>query len=304
MPNAPIYVEIVIRAPLDSVWAATQDPGRHQRWDLRFSGIEYLSRPDSHTAQRFLYTTRIGFGLGISGEGETTADVAKADGSRISALRFWSADRLSLIRDGSGYWKYTPIEGGVRFVTWYDYTVRFGVLGRALDRLLFRRLLGWATAWSFDRLRIWLEDGIAPEVSMRSAVGHHASRLGVGLCWIYQGIVPKLLDSDSGEVELVASTGVPLPRARLVVTASGIAESALGVASLALPRSRWPLITTLAILPVIGLAAARAQPRLLSRAFNPGSLSLAMGALCVAALATIRDAPSARSCARKPSGPE
>jgi hypothetical protein len=27
--------------------------------------------------------------------------------------------------------------------------------------------MGWATAWSFDRLRIWLEDGIPPERSLR-----------------------------------------------------------------------------------------------------------------------------------------
>jgi hypothetical protein len=297
--SKPIYVEILIRAPLDSLWSATQDPAQHQRWDLRFTGIEYLERGGAEAAQRFRYSTRIGLGIGISGEGETTAEVDKADGSRVSALRFWSADPKSLIKEGSGYWKYSPVEGGVRFVTWYDYSVRFGALGQIADRLVFRRLLGWATAWSFDRLRLWLEEGVAPEVSMRSAIAHHAGRAGVALCWIYQGVVPKLLDPDSGELEIVASMGVARGRARLLVTGSGVAETAAGVACIAFPRSRWPLIATLVTLPVVGVVAGRAQPRLFSRAFNPGSLSLAMGALCLAALATLSQTPSAQYCARK-----
>jgi uncharacterized protein YndB with AHSA1/START domain len=166
--SKPIYVEILIRAPMEALWAATQDPAQHQRWDLRFTGIEYLDRKNPDAAQRFLYTTRMG-GIRISGEGESTTTRDTADGSRVSALRFWSADPKSLIEKGSGYWKYTPVDGGVRFVTWYDYAVRFGLAGQLFDRLVFRRLIGWATAWSFDRLRLWLEDGIAPEKSKPSA---------------------------------------------------------------------------------------------------------------------------------------
>src|ERR1700722_11274047 len=40
----PIYVESRIRAPMDAIWAATQEPDRHQRWDLRFGRIEYRPR--------------------------------------------------------------------------------------------------------------------------------------------------------------------------------------------------------------------------------------------------------------------
>jgi hypothetical protein len=31
-----IYVEVLIRSDLDTVWHYSQDPARHQRWDLRF----------------------------------------------------------------------------------------------------------------------------------------------------------------------------------------------------------------------------------------------------------------------------
>ena len=78
--------------------------------------------------------------------------------ARTSALRFGSESPISIIRAGSGYWKYVPTGDGIRFLTAYDYRTRFGIVGRLADRVAFRPLLGWATAWSFDRLRLWLEE--------------------------------------------------------------------------------------------------------------------------------------------------
>jgi len=162
-----IYVEILVRGALSDIWNLTQRPELHQRWDLRFTEIEYLPRPDASLPQRFLYTTRIGFGLAIRGWGESTG-VREADGGgRTSALKFGSEDPKSLIREGSGYWRYIPAADGVRFLTRYDYRTRYGLVGRLLDRILFRPFLGWATAWSFDRLRLWIEQGIDPSVSLQ-----------------------------------------------------------------------------------------------------------------------------------------
>src|SRR5215469_8438115 len=47
-------------------------------------------------------------------------------------------------------------------------------VGRVTDRFLFRPFLGWATAWSFDRLRVWIEHGIPPEVSRDRTIRSHA----------------------------------------------------------------------------------------------------------------------------------
>jgi hypothetical protein len=58
---------------------------------------------------------------------------------------------------------------------------------------VFRPLPGWATAWSFDRLRRWLEHGLEPEAALRQAAAHAVARSALGLVWIYQGLVPKLL---------------------------------------------------------------------------------------------------------------
>ncbi len=42
--NVRSYVESRIQASLDSVWDATQQPGQHQGWDVRFGSIRCLPR--------------------------------------------------------------------------------------------------------------------------------------------------------------------------------------------------------------------------------------------------------------------
>jgi hypothetical protein len=188
-----IYVEIIIRGDVEEVWKHTQRPELHELWDLRFTTIRYLPRVSEAEPQRFLYTTQIGFGLQIDGEGESTGNREETTGLRTSALKFWSRDLKSLIEEGSGYWQYIPTEDGVRFLTWYDYQTRFGAAGRSLDRLLFRPLLGWATAWSFDRLRLWIDNGLAPKAALRLAAIHAWARSAFAFFWLLLGLVPNLL---------------------------------------------------------------------------------------------------------------
>ncbi|MFG2942421.1 hypothetical protein [Streptomyces sp. NPDC048282] len=157
-----LYIEAHIRADLDELWARTQDPGRHQRWDLRFTEIDYLPRVAGEP-QRFRYATRVLPFLTIAGTGVSAGEKERPDGTRTSALRFASPHPLSPLAEGSGYWRYIPVADGVRFLTGYDYRTRWGALGALVDRLVLRPLMGWATAWSFDRLRLWLERGITPE---------------------------------------------------------------------------------------------------------------------------------------------
>ncbi|WP_027659089.1 SRPBCC family protein [Salinispora fenicalii] len=177
-----IYVETMITTSVDEVWRATQDPAEHRRWDARFGRIDPI--PGSSPA-RFRYATTVAPGLTISGWGVHAGERDRPDGSRSSALRFGSDDPRSLIAVGSGYWRYLPTASGVRFLTGYTYTPRWGPLGRAFD-LAFRPLFGWATAWSFDRLRIWLEHGVAPEQARRNAAREALARL-LGLTAVAAG---------------------------------------------------------------------------------------------------------------------
>jgi hypothetical protein len=174
---ASLYVETEIHAPMDRLWLLTQDPALHRRWDLRFTEIEPL-QPELGVPGRFRYATRVLPFLTVAGTGVHAGERRRVDGDCTSALRFASDHPFSLIRDGSGYWRYLPgATDAIGFVTGYDYRPRWGRAGRLLDAVLFRPLMGWATAWSFDRLRIWLECDVPPEAARNLAMIEFGIRL-------------------------------------------------------------------------------------------------------------------------------
>ena len=295
-----IYVDILVRAPLEAVWTHTQTPPLHEQWDLRFSAIEYLPRDADSSPQRFRYATRIGFGLEIAGEGETLGQRDLPDGSAISALKFSSGAPLSIIREGSGYWKYIPTRDGVRFLTWYDYRTRFGVAGVVVDRLIFRPLIGWATAWSFDRLRLWLEEGVGPRLAVRFTVVHVIARLTLAAVFAYHGLVPKLLARHADEIALIEAAGVPTAQADAVLAAFGATEIAVAAALLVAWSRSWPVWFCLIAMPLATIAVAVLSPAFFTAAFNPFSLNVSVAALAAVDLLVITRVPSARRCLRHP----
>jgi uncharacterized membrane protein YphA (DoxX/SURF4 family) len=289
-----IYVEITIKDQVDHIWQLTQDPTLHQRWDLRFSRIDYLPRPSPDQPQHFLYETRIGCGLSIRGTGESVGQHISPNGDATSALKFASSDPKSLIREGSGYWRYVRAEGGLRFLTWYDYTVRFGAAGRMADRIVFRPIMGWATAWSFDRLRLWAETGQPPESSLALALIHATARISIASIWIWQGLVPKLLYRQVDERVMLAQTGVS---AALLPWIGGV-EIVFGL--LVLYGWAWRSIfpVNLALMVAAVVAVAWNSPLYLTAAFNPVTLNLAVIALSIVGWLSSATLPSARRCRR------
>jgi hypothetical protein len=289
-----IYVEILIQEELEKIWRLTQDPALHERWDLRFTHIEYLPRPSADEAQYFIYETRIGFGLSIKGRGESVGQRSGEGGDTTSALKFASSDAKSLIREGSGYWKYVPTPAGLRFFTWYDYTVRFGVVGRAADRLVFRPLIGWATAWSFDRMRLWAEDGQTPEASAALSLIHATARAAIAAIWVWQGLVPKLIYRSIDEQAMLAQAGLPV----VLVPWVGGLEIAVGLAFLWAWRWRGAFVANIGLMVLALIAVAVNSPAYLKAAFNPVTLNLAMIALSVVGWIAARKLPSSRRCRR------
>ena len=158
MGDTAIYVEIEIKANVDRVWQLTQDPDQHPRWDLRFSTITPIATIPTG-GSRFIYQRRLLFHT-ITGTGTSLGEKQRPDGTLTSALRFTTDDRLSPLRGGRGYWRYIPTSQGTTFITGFDYEPGWG---RLIDRLVMRRIIGWMTAWSFDRLRILAETGTLPE---------------------------------------------------------------------------------------------------------------------------------------------
>jgi hypothetical protein len=207
--RAPIYVETLVRSSGDEgLWDATQDAAAHSRWDLRFSRIIDVTPQTPDAARTFRYELRLP-GCTIAGTGTSLGERRRADGTGTSALRFASSDRRSLIRRGSGWWRYVPSAGGTRFLTGYDYEPGWGRVGRGVDRLVFRRLLRWATAWSFDRLRLWRDEGISPERALRRALADAALR-GAGAAAALLGVRRRRPLLCLGAVVLLAP---PLPGA-------------------------------------------------------------------------------------------
>ncbi|KDN83122.1 hypothetical protein KCH_52680 [Kitasatospora cheerisanensis KCTC 2395] len=190
---APIYVELSMRTDLDTLWELTQQPWLHQRWDGRFSRIDYLHPPEPQPPGgerrggpvRFRYLLGPARGPALTGTGVTTAERWRADGQRVGALRFVADSGWSPLQEGAGYWRYLPETVApdgvptVTFVTGYDYRSWPWPGGAQLDRWLVRPFVGWLTAWSFDRLRLWAERGVSPERALRHCLGEIAARAGV-----------------------------------------------------------------------------------------------------------------------------
>jgi hypothetical protein len=241
--------------------------------------------------QRFTYATTLGPGFTVAGTGESLGDRDRPDGTRWSGLKFWADDWRSIIEAGAGYWRYVPTEDGIRFLTRYDYRPRWGRLGEVVDRHVVRPVFGWATAWSFDRLRIWLEEGI----QRTQAAAHAISVAGLAGVWIYQGLVPKLIAVDPGEVALWRSSlGLSERTARIAVRAAGAGEVLGGLVTLRRAHSKRVFVATAVAMPLLAAGAAKADRRSFTRAFNPASLNGAMAALALTAALTTDGLPSGK----------
>lgn len=287
---------------MQELWEKTQEPKLHERWDIRFSQIDYLPRNPAEP-QKFLYTTQIGAGIKIEGAGESTGEHNDPGGQRTSALKFWSDDPKSLIAIGSGYWKYIPVSDGVRFITWYDYRTRFGVVGRLIDRMFFRPFLGWATAWSFDRLRLWIEEGITPETSRLTTFAYTLSRLLVAFVWFYHGLVPKVIYHDPDELIMLRNAGMSEHNLVGAVSLFGFAEICFALALVMFWRSRWPLWFTVAAMFFATVGVAVTSPGYFTAAFNPLTLNLSVMVPAFVGLLTGRYLPTAGNCRRiRPEG--
>lgn len=295
--SSAIYVETRVESSLEELWQKTQSPKLHEKWDLRFSEIDYLPVvPDA--PQRYVYRTRIGFGLEIAGEGETVGEKVDAN-SRTSALKFWSDDPRSLIREGSGYWKYEETDQGVRFFTAYDYRVRFGWLGRAFDKFAFRPLMGWATAWSFDRLRLWVDKEIDPKTSLEKAMTHGVARLALAFAWIYHGLIPKILFLNSGELELLQASPFMSGANESTLRAVGSLEIVWAIVLILAWNQRKVLLFN-AFLTLALTAVVFWQPSTLVDPFNPLTQNLCLISLAIVGYLSGKNLPSARRCLRKP----
>ncbi|MBM7839440.1 hypothetical protein JOC54_002720 [Alkalihalobacillus xiaoxiensis] len=298
--SKPIYVETFIKSELDTVWMYTQEPDLHQQWDLRFSDITYIPKEEPDAPQQFTYQTNIGFGLKIKGAGESVGEHVKKN-EKLSSLKFWADHPLSLIDNGGGYWKYIEHDGGVQFMTQYNYQTKWGPVGRIID-LIFKPLMGWATAWSFDALRLWLEKGIPPALSVSRSLIFLLCSFVLAFTWVYQGLVPKLLFQDSGELALFMATGWFQGNESLILYILGSAQVLVGIGFLFWSDRRWLHYLSIVALLGLGIGSLIQTTSIYAAPFNPATLTIAMVALSLIILLNRKDLPFASNCKRTKDG--
>ncbi|PFA12176.1 hypothetical protein COA08_05845 [Bacillus cereus] len=297
----PIYVATEMKTTMEKLWEYTQEPDLHTEWDARFTEISYLEKKEGEP-QKFLYKTNIGFGLEIAGEGESIGEVRKETGERMSSLKFWTDNQLSFIQIGRGYWKYTPNEEHIYFETQYDYDTRLGRIGNVIDSYVFRPLLGWATAWSFDALKLWLEKDLHPSMLIRRTMTYWLVCFLFAFVWLYQGGVPKVIFSHPEEVkmlsELIGSNESSISILKIV----GFLEIIWGVMWL-LPFQKRKLFI-LHIVMLIGLTIVAGVTNITSftQPFNPLTLNFLLIGLSIVGYINSTNLPSAKNCKRKRKG--
>jgi len=294
----PLYIETKIKCDLDTLWAHTQKPETHQQWDLRFTEIKYLPKSNPTEPQKFLYSTKIGFGIKVNGIGESVATKTKVNGESTSVLKFSSDNLLSIIKHGSGYWKYVPESEGIKFFTGYDYECRWGAIGEVFDKFIFRPLMIWATAWSFDCLKNWIEKGLHPKQMMKAQLTMVLASFALSLVWIYQGLIPKLLFTDTGEIEILKESGLFTGNEKSVLTFIGWAEILFGLTILFIHKKTIHIINIITLL-LLSVAVIFDNAIIFTFPFNPFSLNISMIAISIIAILNVGCLPKASNCITK-----
>ncbi|MGE7884611.1 DoxX-like family protein [Bacillus sp. NPDC094077] len=296
-----IYVATEMKTTMEKLWEYTQEPDIHTEWDARFTEISYLEKKEGEP-QKFLYKTKIGFGLEIAGEGESIGEIRKETGERISSLKFWTENTLSLIQIGRGYWKYTPHKECIHFETQYDYDTRFGHIGNVIDSYMFRPLLGWATAWSFDALKLWLEKELHPSLLIRRTITYWLVCFLFAFVWIYQGIVPKIIFSHPEEVKMLSILIGSNESSIFILKIVGLLEIIWGVMWLLPLQKRKLFILHIGMLIGLTIVAGFTNIASFTQPFNPITLNLLLIGLSIVGYINSFDLPSAKNCKRMRKG--
>lgn len=298
MKRKSLYIETKIKCDFDTLWTNTQEPSIHQQWDLRFTKIEYLPKNDPTDPQKFLYSTKVGFGIKVNGIGESVATKTKDNKESTSVLKFSSDSKISLIKQGSGYWKYLPEADGIKFFTGYDYETHWGLFGKLIDKFIFRPLMIWATAWSFDCLKNWIEKGLHPKQALNAQISVLLVNLTLGIIWIYQGLIPKILFTDTGEIEILRQSGLFNGKEENILTIIGIAEIAFGVALIFIQKKALQYLNILGLC-LLTAGAIFSDLMIFTLPFNPFSLNISMIALSIIAILNFSYLPKASNCITK-----
>jgi DoxX-like family len=141
--------------------------------------------------------------------------------------------------------------------------------------------------------------GLGAQGTRNHAIAHAAAVAGLAGVFAYQGLVPKLWRVDVGALAIWQGLGLTASHARWAVRSVGAVEAGFAVATVAGANKRWPFVVAFAAMPALVIDAAKADRSILTNAFNPVSLGIAVSALAAVALTTTDGRPSGRRPLRR-----
>lgn len=144
-----ITESVVVPAAVADVFAYAQDYDRRGEWDVRVKGAERLTAAPLGAGSRVRYTFKGMPGMTFWLE----VDYITYQPPRSSAIKVVRGSWGSMYREAAGSWHFEEVEGGTRFTTKFSYTLRWGPLGRLMDRLFVRRMSVQETRKSLQNLR-------------------------------------------------------------------------------------------------------------------------------------------------------
>ena len=304
MSKKEIYVEIEIDGSIEDVWEKSQNPALHEQWDIRFSSITYLPKK-KNDVQKFTYTRKILPFVEISGWGESVGEHTKGDGTKSSSLHFGTPQKISPIKEGRGYWQYIPNEktNGTTFLTSYRYEPNYGMLGKVFDAILFRPLMGWGTALSFDVLKRWLENKETPHSQYVRFFITYSLMVFFAFVWMYHGLVPKIITMHPEELRMTGhlfSMSNGTLKGMLIVI--GVVELLFGIIWLLYRNKRHLFILQCFLFPLLMVSALLVDGTNAFHPFSPVTFNLALLLLSFIGVAVSKDVPTATTCLRKRRG--
>ena len=101
-------------------------------------------------------------------------------------------------------------------------------------------------------------------------------RYTLGLCWIYQGVFPKLVSIAPLEKKLTATMGFSLEVSDMITRVAGVSEIVFGVLLIIFYRYRTIHILNIAALCGLLAYVVLMLPVLLLEAFNPVTTNIPM----------------------------
>jgi hypothetical protein len=125
------------------------------------------------------------------------------------------------------------------------------------------------------------------------------ANIALGLVWIYQGLIPKILFTDTGEIEILRQSGLFNGYEETILTFIGIAEIVFGIALIFIHKKTIHYMNILGLL-LLGVGAIFSNLMIFTLPFNPFSLNISMIALSIIALLNFGLLPKASNCITNP----